>query len=42
MPHPGENHDEADHGRRRFLTVTTAVVGGAGVVIAALPFIKSW
>lgn len=29
-------------GRRRFLTATTAVVGGAGAVFAAVPFIKSW
>lgn len=31
-----------DHGRRRFLTVTTVVVGGVGVVAAAVPFVKSW
>ena len=31
-----------DHGRRRFLTVTTAVVGGIGVVAAAVPFVESW
>jgi ubiquinol-cytochrome c reductase iron-sulfur subunit len=31
-----------DKGRRRFLTATTAVVGGAGVVAAAIPFIRSW
>jgi ubiquinol-cytochrome c reductase iron-sulfur subunit len=35
-------NDGVDKGRRRFLTATTAVVGGAGVVIAAVPFIKSW
>jgi ubiquinol-cytochrome c reductase iron-sulfur subunit len=29
-------------GRRRFLTATTAVVGGVGVAFAAVPFIKSW
>jgi len=29
-------------GRRRFLTATTAVVGGAGAIFAAVPFIKSW
>ncbi|HET6602718.1 MAG TPA: ubiquinol-cytochrome c reductase iron-sulfur subunit [Xanthomonadaceae bacterium] len=29
-------------GRRRFLTATTAVVGGAGAVVAAVPFIKAW
>ncbi|WP_018692485.1 ubiquinol-cytochrome c reductase iron-sulfur subunit [Algicola sagamiensis] len=31
-----------DNSRRRFLTVTTAVVGGAGAVGAAVPFIASW
>lgn len=31
-----------DKGRRRFLTATTSVVGGAGVVLAAIPFVKSW
>jgi ubiquinol-cytochrome c reductase iron-sulfur subunit len=31
-----------DSGRRRFLTATTSVVGGAGVVLAAVPFIESW
>jgi len=35
-------NEVVDHGRRRFLTVTTAVVGGAGVVAAVVPFIKSW
>lgn len=29
-------------GRRRFLTATTAVVGGAGAIVAAVPFIASW
>lgn len=29
-------------GRRRFLTATTAVVGGAGAIVAAVPFISSW
>jgi ubiquinol-cytochrome c reductase iron-sulfur subunit len=29
-------------GRRRFLTATTAVVGGLGAVAVAVPFIKSW
>ncbi len=32
----------ADPGRRRFLTVTTAVVGGVGVVAAAVPFLSAW
>ena len=31
-----------NQGRRRFLTATTAVVGGAGVVAAVIPFIKTW
>jgi ubiquinol-cytochrome c reductase iron-sulfur subunit len=31
-----------DPGRRRFLTITTGVVGAAGVAAAAVPFIKSW
>jgi ubiquinol-cytochrome c reductase iron-sulfur subunit len=35
-------NEVVDHGRRRFLTVTTAVVGGVGVVAVAVPFIKSW
>jgi ubiquinol-cytochrome c reductase iron-sulfur subunit len=35
-------NDVVDHGRRRFLTATTAVVGGAGALCAAIPFIKSW
>lgn len=32
----------ADPGRRRFLTATTAVVGGAGVVWAAVPFFTAF
>ena len=31
-----------DKSRRRFLTASTAVVGGVGVAFAAVPFIKSW
>ncbi len=31
-----------NQGRRRFLTATTAVVGGVGAAFAAVPFIKSW
>ncbi len=31
-----------NNGRRRFLTVTTAVVGAGGVAFAAVPFVKSW
>ena len=36
------NDAVVDMGRRRFLTATTSVVGGAGVVLAAIPFVKSW
>ncbi|MDN5925168.1 MAG: ubiquinol-cytochrome c reductase iron-sulfur subunit [Xanthomonadales bacterium] len=36
------SNDELDRGRRRFLTNTTAVVGGVGVIAAAIPFIKTW
>ncbi|HMB57226.1 MAG TPA: ubiquinol-cytochrome c reductase iron-sulfur subunit [Arenimonas sp.] len=35
-------NDEANLGRRRFLTATTAVVGAVGVGFAAVPFITSW
>ena len=35
-------NQDVNPGRRRFLTATTAVVGGAGAVAAAVPFIKSW
>ena len=35
-------NEVVDHGRRRFLTATTSVVGAVGVVAAAVPFIKSW
>jgi ubiquinol-cytochrome c reductase iron-sulfur subunit len=36
------NDAVVDKGRRRFLTATTSVVGGAGVALAAIPFVKSW
>ncbi|MGB5444328.1 MAG: ubiquinol-cytochrome c reductase iron-sulfur subunit [Psychromonas sp.] len=29
-------------GRRKFLTLTTGVVGGVGAVAVAIPFVKSW
>jgi ubiquinol-cytochrome c reductase iron-sulfur subunit len=35
-------NEGVNQGRRRFLTATTVVVGGAGVVAAAVPFIKTW
>ena len=33
--------DDVDHDRRHFLTVATAVTGGAGIALAAIPFISS-
>jgi ubiquinol-cytochrome c reductase iron-sulfur subunit len=38
----GHGAQPVDPGRRRFLTITTGVVGAAGVATAAVPFIKSW
>lgn len=35
-------HEPVNTGRRRFLTMTTAVVGAVGAGFAAVPFIKSW
>ena len=35
-------NEEVNNGRRRFLTVTTAVVGAAGVAGAAVPVFASW
>jgi ubiquinol-cytochrome c reductase iron-sulfur subunit len=35
-------NDGVNTGRRRFLTVTTAVVGAVGVAGAAVPFVQSW
>ena len=34
--------DEVNTGRRRFLTAATSVVGAAGVVGVAVPFVSSW
>jgi len=39
---PAEGGGTVDHGRRRFLTATTAVVGAVGAGFVAVPFIKSW
>ena len=39
---PAEDGGTVDHGRRRFLTATTAVVGAVGAGFVAVPFIKSW
>ena len=36
------NDDGVNRGRRRFLTGATCVVGAAGVVGAAVPFVGSW
>lgn len=36
------SNSEVNQGRRRFLVAATAVVGGAGAVVAAVPFIGSW
>ncbi len=33
--------DDVDHNRRHFLTVATAVTGGAGIALAAIPFLSS-
>jgi ubiquinol-cytochrome c reductase iron-sulfur subunit len=34
--------EPVNHGRRRFLTASTVVVGGVGGVFAAIPFLASW
>jgi ubiquinol-cytochrome c reductase iron-sulfur subunit len=34
--------DGVDNNRRRFLTAATVVVGAAGTVVAAVPFLSSW
>ena len=34
--------DDADNSRRRFLTAATVVVGAAGTVATAVPFLFSW
>ncbi len=34
--------DGVDNSRRRFLTAATVVVGAAGTVAVAVPFVKSW
>jgi ubiquinol-cytochrome c reductase iron-sulfur subunit len=39
---PVTDSQPQDNSRRRFLTVATSVVGGVGVVGAAIPFIGSW
>jgi len=34
--------EPVNHGRRRFLTASTVVVGGVGGVFAAIPFLAAW
>lgn len=34
--------ESVNHGRRRFLTASTVVVGGVGGIFAAIPFISAW
>lgn len=34
--------ESINKGRRRFLTTSTAVIGGAGLIITAIPFVKTW
>ncbi|SRR5690554_380388 len=36
------NHGDVNQSRRRFLVGATSVVGGVGVVGAAVPFVASW
>ena len=38
----GDGAQPVDAGRRRFLTLTTGVVGAVGVAGASVPFITSW
>lgn len=42
MGNEGVEERLENHGRRRFLTATTAVVGAVGAGFVAVPFIKSW
>ena len=39
---PTKSDQPDNNNRRKFLTVATSVVGGVGVVGAAIPFIASW
>ena len=34
--------ESVNHGRRRFLTASTVVVGGVGGIFAAVPFLSAW
>lgn len=37
-----KEHPNVDLGRRRFLTLTTSVIGGIGAAFVAYPFLASW
>jgi len=37
-----DSSHEVDLDRRRFLSITTGVVGGLGAAVAAVPFLASW
>src|SRR5579862_2190058 len=39
---PATAGPDIDETRRKFLTLATGVVGGVGVVLAAVPFVESW
>ena len=36
------SNEPVNSGRRKFLTLTTGVVGGVGAAAVAVPFVKSW
>ncbi len=36
------SNEPVNTGRRKFLTISTAVVGGVGAAAVAVPFVKSW
>ena len=36
------SNDGVNHSRRKFLLGATGVIGGAGIVGAAVPFVASW
>ena len=41
-PASGQGNDAANQKRRNFLVGATVTVGGAGVIGAAVPFVRSW
>lgn len=38
----GRSHEPVDAGRRRFLTGSATLIGGAGLIITAIPFVETW